>query len=140
MDVAEKFKKDEKEFDIIIACDTVIHFNDQIIGKPTDSEDAFRILKQLNNREHSVYTGVTLVDSSLRSTQFHEKTHVVFGNISDEVLHAYVETGEPIGRAGAYGIQLKGSALVQEVRGCYNNVVGIPIFELVKQLRLFLKK
>ncbi|KAK0424251.1 hypothetical protein QR680_008575 [Steinernema hermaphroditum] len=141
LNVADKLKKDGGDGDppIVIACDTVIYLDGEIIGKPRDESDAFETLTKLNNRAHSVYTGVAICDGKGRLETFHEKTDVVldFGNAPDELIREYIATGEPFGRAGAYGIQLRAAQFVKEVHGCYNNVIGIPLHSLAMCLRNF---
>ncbi|KAH7723715.1 maf protein [Aphelenchoides avenae] len=133
-------KAKETTFDVIIGCDTVVSIDGLIIGKPRDNEDAYETIKRLSGREHSVFSGVALIDSKQKMEKFHEETVVEFGDIPDSVIRNYVDTGEPTGAAGSYRIQGKGAVFVQQVRGNYPNVVGLPIFELVKRLRLILRK
>jgi septum formation protein len=123
---------------IIIGADTVVVVDDQILGKPGDAADARRMLKMLSSREHFVYTGLSVVrkDISKRLMRLtgYERTLVRFGPLTDEIIDAYVETGEPLDKAGAYGIQERGSVLVQSIDGDYFNVVGLPIYRLSRML------
>uniref|UniRef100_A0A914NZW9 Maf-like protein n=1 Tax=Panagrolaimus davidi TaxID=227884 RepID=A0A914NZW9_9BILA len=129
-------------FDIIIACDTVVVIDNEIIGKPKDADDALSILSRLNNRWHSVFSGVTLIDSKNTIEKFHVETKVKFGDIPAEMFQEYIKSGECFNRAGAYGIQHKAAAFVESINGCYSNIVGIPIYEVVKCMRklLLIKK
>lgn len=121
---------------IIIGADTVVALGNKIIGKPKDENDAFNILESLSGREHSVFTGVTLIrGTEMRS--FFSETKVTFYELSDDEIHAYIKTGECLDKAGAYGIQGKGSLLVQKIDGDYFNVVGLPVAELYRQLKFF---
>uniref|UniRef100_A0A0N5AVM7 Nucleotide PPase n=1 Tax=Syphacia muris TaxID=451379 RepID=A0A0N5AVM7_9BILA len=122
------------EYDLVIGCDTVVTIDNQIIGKPLNGADALATLKRLRGRTHQVYTGVALIDSKLKCELFHEKTEVTFSDVPDTILEEYVESGEPIGRAGSYGIQAKGSLFVENINGCYYNVVGLPINRIAKRL------
>uniref|UniRef100_A0A1I7Y7H7 Septum formation protein Maf n=1 Tax=Steinernema glaseri TaxID=37863 RepID=A0A1I7Y7H7_9BILA len=139
LDVVKKLAKQGGDPAIVIACDTVIHLDGEIIGKPRDEADAFQTLQKLNNRAHSVYTGVAVCDGKGKLETFHEKTDVVldFGSPPDALIREYIATGEPFGRAGAYGIQLRAAQFVKEVHGCYNNVIGIPLHALATRLRNF---
>uniref|UniRef100_A0A915PWE6 Maf-like protein n=1 Tax=Setaria digitata TaxID=48799 RepID=A0A915PWE6_9BILA len=123
-----------KEYDIIIGCDTVVVFDNKIIGKPVDKEDARATLQKLNGNVHEVYTGVTIIDNNQQCEQFVERTVVKFSQIPKAVIDEYVASGEPLGRAGSYGIQASGGIFVENVNGCYYNVVGLPINRLMKVL------
>ena len=113
----------------------------EIIGKPEDSDDALRILQKLNNRWHSVFSGVTIINKQQQMEKFNVETQIKFGDFPIEVYKEYIKSGECMNRAGAYGIQHKASAFVESVNGCYFNIVGIPIHEVVKRVRkLILKK
>lgn len=121
---------------IIIGADTVVALGNKIIGKPKDEEDAFNILKSLSGREHSVFTGVTIIcGTEMRS--FFCETKVCFYELSDDEIHDYIKTGECLDKAGAYGIQGKGSLVVKKIDGDYFNVVGLPVAELYRQLKFF---
>ena len=114
---------------LVIAADTVVVYNGQIMGKPKDEDDAFRMLKQLSCSVHDVYTGYSLAKNGFYFTE-HVATTVEFLKLSDEMIYRYIKTGEPFDKAGAYGIQGKGSALVRGIRGDYFNVMGLPISAL----------
>ena len=123
--------------DLVIGADTVVVCDGRILGKPADTEDAFRMLRMLSGKTHCVYTGVCLVQNG-QSETFCEKTQVTFYPLSDEEIHAYIATGEPMDKAGAYGIQGRGCTLVQSICGDYCNVVGLPVAALCRKLREYI--
>lgn len=111
---------------IIVAADTVV-FSDRILGKPEDEEDAFRMLSSLRNDSHYVATGVAIIKAGTTSRRaFYDATEVVFKDYSDEDIWAYIRTGEPMDKAGAYAIQGGFGKYVKEYRGSYRNIVGFP--------------
>ncbi len=140
-------KKTLKRETLIIGADTVVVSCGKILGKPKDKEDAFRILMSLSGREHSVYTGVCgiYLDKEKKSVKekcicFAEETVVTMYPFMEEEARAYIKTGEPMDKAGAYGIQGKGALLIKGIRGDYNNVVGFPLaafFRLGCQKKFF---
>lgn len=119
---------------IIIGADTIVVIDDQILGKPLDQEDAVSMLKLLSGRSHYVYTGLCILQQAKVKKQDYVKTEVRFGQLTDEIIRAYVATGEPLDKAGAYGIQERGSVLVEGIVGDYFNVVGLPIYRLSRML------
>jgi len=119
---------------VVLAADTVVAYNGQILGKPKDEDDAFKMLKLLSGKAHQVFTGVTIVDEAGESNSFFESTDVLMYENSDELIKKYIATGEPMDKAGAYGIQGKGAVLVKEIKGDYNNVVGLPLSRVCKEL------
>lgn len=121
---------------MVIGADTLVALNDEIFGKPTSDTDAFRMLKSLSGKTHQVYTGVALIRDGEYKT-FVEYTDVTFYPLTDNEIWDYIATGEPMDKAGAYGIQGKGSLLVKSVSGDYNNVVGLPISRLVREIKEF---
>ncbi len=121
---------------IVIGCDTVVIAEEEIMGKPKDKEDAFRMLRKLSGEVHSVLTGVSLYYGT-QTTVFTTETKVEFYTLSDEEIEAYLETGEPFDKAGAYGIQGKGALLVRAIEGDYFNVVGLPVAALSRNLKQF---
>ena len=110
----------------VIAADTVVVAEGEILGKPQDAEDAIAMLKQLSGKTHKVLTGIAVSYAGEMLAEVCE-TKVVFRDLTDEEIKNYVATGEPIDKAGAYGIQGKGAVLVEKIDGCYNNVVGLPL-------------
>lgn len=119
---------------LIIAADTVVVYNGQILGKPADEQDAYRMLKCLSGTVHAVYTGFTLAKNGFYFTE-HASTEVEFLPIKDDLIYRYIQTGEPFDKAGAYGIQGKGSALIRAIHGDYFNVMGLPVSALVLAAR-----
>jgi len=125
------------EDSLVIGADTVV-FLDEILGKPKDEREALKILKKLSGKTHYVITGIAVIDSSTKKLVVdHEKTAVKMKKISEEEIKAYISTGEPMDKAGAYGIQGLGSVFVEEIHGCYFNVVGLPISKLYSILKGF---
>lgn len=118
----------------VIGADTVVFHKGEILGKPKDEEDAFRMLESLSGDTHSVYTGVTILLGDETIT-FANETKVVFDTISDEEIKRYIASKEPMDKAGAYGIQGLGGAFVTSIEGEYANVVGFPIGEFCHILR-----
>ena len=129
---AEHFGPDE----LILAADTVVALDGAILGKPRDKDGAFAMLSALSGREHRVYTGVTVLQGNKIVTQ-HEETSVTFRALSPDEIWGYIATGEPLDKAGAYGIQGMGALLVSSIRGDYSNVMGLPVFRLGQILREF---
>lgn len=116
----------------IIGADTVVSLEGRIFGKPADRHEALVMLTALQGRTHLVTTGLTVVAKTLESTTTHcTTTEVRFGSFSQALLQAYVDSGEPLDKAGAYGIQGLGGFLVDSIRGSYDNVVGLPMHALV---------
>lgn len=123
---------------LVIGADTAVLIDGQVLGKPKDAGDAHRMLRLLSDRTHRVLTGVALIHRSSGRERAHvESTDVTFGPLSDEQIARYVATGEPMDKAGAYGIQGFGATLVREVKGCYFNVVGLPLYSLARMLSEF---
>lgn len=121
---------------LVIAADTVVVHNDTVLGKPADEADARRMLRELAGQSHQVYTGFT-VRQGERAITRSECTEVVFRPLTEEEIVAYVATGEPADKAGAYGIQGTGSLLVEGIRGDYFNVMGLPVCHLGQVLKEF---
>lgn len=117
----------------VLAADTIVEVDGEILGKPVDGVDAVRLLQKLRNRWHAVWTGFCLMRDKAVMTGV-VRSEVRFGDFSDAVCAAYVATGEPLDKAGAYGIQGKGAFLVREIKGSYSNVVGLPLHEVVDAL------
>lgn len=128
---AEPFKSEE---DVIIGADTVVSIDGVILGKPKDRSNAFKMLKMLSGKYHSVFTGVTIIRPDSTKT-FSVETRVKFFDLTDREINDYLDTGEPFDKAGAYGIQGKGSLLVEKIDGDYFNVVGLPVSTLNKYLK-----
>ena len=121
---------------IIIAADTVVVLDKQILGKPRSTDEARRMLEMLSGRTHSVITGVTLLKlPEMERRQFVETTLVHFARLTSEDLSRYLATGEPFDKAGAYAIQGHAGRYIPRIEGCYFNVVGLPIARVVAALR-----
>ena len=133
---AVRAKIDSNETYVIIAADTLVEVDGKILAKPADHTEAFAMLKSLSGRRHTVYTGVVLlkVGEKERITSFVEQAQVLFRPLSDDEILAYIATGEPFDKAGAYGVQDKGAALVARVEGDYYTVVGLPLSRLAVEL------
>jgi septum formation protein len=124
----------EHKGQIVLAADTVVAFDDKILGKPADEDDAFNMLTELSGRTHQVYTGVTIVDVNGNVNTFSECTDVTMYENSSEAIRAYIASKEPMDKAGAYGIQGLGAILVEKISGDYNNVVGLPLARVYREL------
>ena len=120
--------------DLVIGADTVVVYDGAILGKPIDETDAARMLRMLSGKTHTVFTGVCLVCAGKAET-FFEQTQVTFFPLTEREIADYVATGEPMDKAGAYGIQGRGCTLVQSICGDYFNVVGLPVAALCRRLR-----
>jgi len=128
----------QRQEGIVIAADTIVVVGDSILGKPFDAADARRMLSALSGREHEVITGLAIIDAATRRSAARTSvTRVWFRNLSVKEISAYVATGEPLDKAGAYGIQERGALLVERIEGCYSNVVGLPLSLLGEMLREF---
>ena len=121
--------------DIVIGCDTGVFINNMMLGKPGSDQSAFEMLKLLSGKTHKVITGCAVFKGDQKIV-FSQVTAVEFYPLSDEEINAYIATGEPDDKAGAYGIQGKGALLVKQIKGDYNNVVGLPVALLNKKLQL----
>lgn len=129
--------KDEAENgDVILGMDTMVCIDGVLLGKPADEADAFRMLKALSGKAHNVVTGYTVIYGDKEETGC-VSTDVYFRTLSDDEINWYISTGEPMDKAGAYGIQGKGSLFVESIDGDYFSVLGFPVcrvFEVVKKL------
>ena len=122
--------------DLVIAADTVVAIDGTVLGKPRSEQEAYAMLSRLSGRHHTVYTGVT-VSRGGESLTAHEATRVHFRSLTPAEIEAYVSTGEPMDKAGSYGIQGYGSMLVEGISGDYFNVVGLPVCLLGRMLARF---
>jgi septum formation protein len=120
----------------VLGADTIVALDGQILGKPKDFDDGFRMLRFLSGRTHRVMTAFALIDEmgTMHTNQV-VVSHVTFQELSDEQIHTYLATGEPSDKAGAYAVQGLGSALVARVEGSYTNIVGLPIAEVLQVLK-----
>jgi len=123
---------------IVLGCDTIVVQRLKLLEKPADETQAKYFLTRLADDWHQVFTGIALYEPSTgREESDCEMTRVHFGPLSEEEIDAYIATGEPMDKAGAYGIQEKGALLIREIRGDYFNVVGLPLFRLTVLLARF---
>lgn len=131
LDIKNRINEDA----IIISADTIVTKDNKILGKPKNKEDAFKMLKYLQGKSHFVYSGITVINTKSDMTEVESlSTKVTFSEISDEEILEYIETEEPLDKAGSYGIQGKGGIFVKEIEGCYYNVVGLPLNKLKSML------
>ena len=123
---------------MIIGADTVVAYDDMILGKPKDEEDAKKTLRMLSGNAHSVYTGVSVVfiskDGRVGEHTFYDRTKVKMYEMTDAEIERYVATNEPMDKAGSYGIQGKCAIHIEKIEGDYNNVVGLPVSKLYQEL------
>ncbi len=123
---------------LILAADTIVVHRGTILGKPKNEVDARIILKRLSNDVHQVITGLALINASSKEIILtHAITQVFFKKLQKKMIEGYIATGEPMDKAGAYGIQGLGACFVDKIDGCYFNVVGLPISKLVDLLAYF---
>ena len=133
-----KMLEGQQEVSLIIGADTVVAFKGEILGKPADEGDALQTLLKLQGKAHQVYTGVTLLvkeQGRWKPYTFSEKTDVEFYPVSQNELLDYIKSGEPMDKAGSYGIQGTFGIYVKGICGDYNNVVGLPVGRLVYELK-----
>jgi septum formation protein len=120
----------------VLAADTTVALANEILGKPVDRADAERILKLLSGTRHRVLTAVT-VGFEQRFEMVVSESQVTFGTLDDSRIQTYIQSGEPFDKAGAYGIQGRAGAFVERIEGSYSGVMGLPLYETAKLLRLF---
>ena len=121
---------------VILGADTVVAAEGHILGKPVDTEEAKQMLRLLSGKLHEVITGVCL-HSAEKTVCFHVATAVLFRNLSEREISAYVATGDPLDKAGAYAIQNGAAGMVRRIDGSYSNVVGLPLCEVIEALEDF---
>ena len=122
------------EDDLIVAADTIVYADGAILGKPASEEEAAAMLELLSGKMHEVYTGITVRKGS-HSVSEHEVSRVFFRKLDPEEIRGYIATGEPMDKAGAYGIQGIGALLIERIEGDFFNVVGLPVCRLGKMLK-----
>ena len=135
---AEEIAEEAGENVIVIGADTLVFLDGKPMGKPQDEKEAARMLSALQGRTHQVYTGVALIwsrDGEQRRRSFHECTDVTVYPMTQEEILAYIRTGEPMDKAGAYGIQGLFARHIQKIEGDYNNVVGLPVGRLYQEMK-----
>ena len=133
----EEWQQDIKEGDyVIIGADTIVSHKGHILTKPKDEQDAYNMLKELSGDCHQVYTGVTLMYGDGRKKIFAGRTDVYCYELTDKEIWDYISTGEPMDKAGAYGIQGRFAAFIKKIDGDYNNVVGLPVAGVYQEMKL----
>ena len=140
--VFDKIKDSLSEDTVIIAADTLVARDDAVLGKPKDADEAFEMLKSLSGRSHFVYTGVTLIyfgKNGVKDMTFTDGAEVFFRDLTDEEIKSYIATGEPMDKAGAYGIQERGAVLAEGIKGDFYTIVGLPIVKVVTGIRKITK-
>ena len=140
----EVFKKVESSYDdlIVIGGDTVVYFNGKILGKPKDESDAYNMLKKLQNNVNYVYSGLAVIiknKEKIIEENDYTKTAVYIKKMTEKEIKEYIETKEPLDKAGSYAIQGIGGKFIEKIEGSYNNVVGMDTEKLAKILRKSLK-
>lgn len=121
---------------IVIGADTVVVWQGQVLGKPRNRDEAFEMLFKLQGSCHEVYTGIALIDvSSGEVLVQHEKTRVCFRSLDESEIRQYIASGEPLDKAGAYGVQGLAAIFITRIEGCYTNVVGLPLARLSQMLK-----
>lgn len=121
---------------IVIGADTIVVLRGKVLGKPEDEREAKAMLRKLSGRTHEVMTGLAVVDASTgKKTIDCVRTKVKFRKLTEEEISSYVATGEPLDKAGAYGIQGRAGVFVEKIDGCYCNVVGLPLARLAEILK-----
>lgn len=140
LEIYGSLEEQEKEEAVIIGADTLVAFENRVMGKPHDEKDAFDMLFLLQGKTHQVYTGVTLIytpkgETACKKLTFLEKTDVTMYPMTEQEILEYIATGEPMDKAGAYGIQGRCAAYVRGICGDYNNVVGLPVSRLYQELK-----
>jgi septum formation protein len=120
----------------VLGADTEVVLDDEVFGKPRDAEDAAGMLRRLSGKTHAVVSAVWLVDSGCERSQT-SVSQVRFATLDEATIAAYIATGEPFGKAGAYAIQGRGATLIEHLEGSYSGVMGLPVFETAQLLRGF---
>lgn len=129
----QKGKDVAKDFEsgVVISADTVVIFDKKIQGKPNSEEEARKILRAISGKYIEVLSGIAVIDiDNNKEKQAHEWTKVKIKNLSEKEIEEYIESGEPLDKAGAFGIQEKGAIFIEKIDGCYSNVVGLPLYRL----------
>jgi septum formation protein len=129
---ALEFKTEERP-KIILACDTIVLLENEILNKPNGADDAVKMLHKLSGKSHEVISGVALLTPK-ESISFTCQTTVKVASLTSSLIASYVATNEPLDKAGGYGIQGKGACLIESINGSYTNVVGLPVYEVYQHL------
>ena len=125
-----KQKAEGAEGELVLSADTIVYLDGKILGKPRTEEEAFSMLRMLSGRTHRVYTGLCV-----NGICEYEVSEVTFASLTDEEIRAYIATGEPMDKAGAYGAQGKGAVFIEKINGDFFNVMGLPVHRLYGMLR-----
>ncbi|MBQ6553891.1 MAG: septum formation protein Maf [Firmicutes bacterium] len=136
--VYERIKDSLKDETVIISADTLVALDNKVLGKPKDEDEAFEMLSALSGRSHFVYTGVTLIYHSkngIKDMTFTDGAEVFFRDLDENEIKDYIATGEPMDKAGAYGIQERGAVLAEKIHGDFYTIVGLPIVRVVTGIR-----
>lgn len=134
LDVAQKLKTPA----LIIGADTVVIVGDEILGKPKDRDDAFKMLKKISNVTHQVVTAIAIIDTDTNDTLVRATiSDVTFKELNDKEINTYLDICKPYDKAGSYGIQEMSGSFVREIKGCYNNIVGMSTYTLTEMLKEF---
>lgn len=133
LEVADRLKSDGNPPDLIISADTIVTLGSKMFGKPKKSDVAFEMLSELIGKSHRVYTGVVLKYKD-EIVKFTESAEVTFGKANKDQIKSYVDTGEPLDKAGGYGIQGIGGCLIEKINGDYFTVVGLPLYRLSTEI------
>ncbi|KAL6436050.1 hypothetical protein ACFW04_005691 [Cataglyphis niger] len=137
LEVYERLKADSVPPSLIIGADTMVTMGDVIYGKPHNEAEAFQMLSSLANKQHVVYTGVCLKTPKVE-LKFYESANVKFGDVSERQIREYIKTGDPMDKAGGYGLQGIGGCLIEKIDGDYYTITGLPLYALAKHLnRIF---
>lgn len=137
-EIFHKILTDYTEDVVVIGADTIVSFNQRVLGKPKDRADAMNMIRSFQGQTHKVYTGVTVFykkNGEASSHTFYEETSVDVEAMTDEEIASYVQTGEPDDKAGAYGVQGRFSIYIKGIAGDYYNVVGLPVARLYKEMK-----
>jgi septum formation protein len=134
LSLAKALAVSRSDDEVTLGADTVVVLDEHILEKPADEEDARRMLRMLSGREHSVVTGIAIVDAN-GFIQDHAETRVHFVQMTDDEIAVYAASGEPLDKAGAYAIQGLASKFIHRIDGCYFNVVGLPVALVYRHLR-----
>lgn len=134
--VKAKEAADRLKEGIVIGVDTFLVFGNKRLGKPKSEQDAYRMLKSFSNKTISVYSGVAIINTKTKKQIIdYELSKLKFRKISNDEIKSYIKTGEPMGKAGAIAIQGIGAIFIEGIKGCYSNIVGLPITNLYRNLR-----
>lgn len=134
-DVSRRLDINATNNTFIIGCDTVVAFNDKILGKPQNKSEAYKMLRMLSGNTHKVFSGIAIFDFNLKTIKSDfVVTEVRFSKLSEKMIEEYIESGDCMDKAGSYGIQGNAAIFVEEIKGCFYNVVGLPLNRLNKML------